>query len=87
MPDMLTVVPGVKTDVRHEIRVTPRVRFNLYVQHATQTLQRRRDRPTPGARGPPRVATHGGEVSRGARSAGRCRAALGVLPRRRDALV
>ena len=36
MPDMLAIVPGVKTDVRNEIRVTPRVRFNLYVLHATR---------------------------------------------------
>jgi len=33
---MLRVVPRVGTDVRHEIRVTPRVRFNLYVLHATR---------------------------------------------------
>src|SRR5262249_59550008 len=39
---MLTVVPGLKTDVRPDLRVTPRLRFNLDVLHATRAEIMRR---------------------------------------------
>jgi len=39
---MLTVVPGLKTDVRPDIRMTTRLRFNLDVLHATRAEIMRR---------------------------------------------
>jgi len=39
---MLTAVPGLKTDVRPDIRVTTRLRFNLDVLHATRAEIMRR---------------------------------------------